>query len=155
MDDSSAFWVKMLVVWKGKRAVPHFLLFCVSFSCRQVNDLCEMHIDTVLKEIAKTLLISLSDSGATRVEDMLTLNEVQVHNDSRSLESPARRVNSQSRRGHLGLFSLFLLFLLPLFPLPPSSSELLWEIAYASKTSVAPVAQSRATPGYDLLMPLN
>lgn len=38
-----------------------------------------MHIDTVLKEIAKTLLISLSDSGATRVEDMLTLNEVRVH----------------------------------------------------------------------------
>ena len=45
----------------------------------QVNDLCEMHIDTVLKEIAKTLLISLSDSGAARVEDMLTLNEVRVH----------------------------------------------------------------------------
>lgn len=123
MDDSSAFGVTMLVVWKGKRAVPHLLLFCVSLSCRQVNDLCEMHIDTVLKEIAKTLLISLSDSGATRVEDMLTLNEVQVHNDSRSLESPSRRVNSQSRCGHLSLFSfsssssfLFFLFLLP----PPS-----------------------------------
>jgi dynein heavy chain len=38
-----------------------------------------MHIDTVLKEIAKTLLISLSDSGTTKVEDMLTLNEVRVH----------------------------------------------------------------------------
>ena len=37
-----------------------------------------MHIDTVLKEIAKTVLISLPESGATRVEDMLTLNEVCI-----------------------------------------------------------------------------
>uniref|UniRef100_H0WXE9 Dynein axonemal heavy chain 8 n=1 Tax=Otolemur garnettii TaxID=30611 RepID=H0WXE9_OTOGA len=42
---------------------------------KTINDLCEMHIDTVLKEIAKTVLISLPEGGATRVEDMLTLNE--------------------------------------------------------------------------------
>lgn len=35
-----------------------------------------MHIDTVLKEIAKTVLISLPEGRATKVEDMLTLNEV-------------------------------------------------------------------------------
>eukprot|EP00069_Balaena_mysticetus_P008013 bmy_19526T0 len=42
---------------------------------KKINDLCEMHIDTVLKEIAKTVLISLPESGATKVEDMLTHNE--------------------------------------------------------------------------------
>ncbi|XP_027732137.1 dynein heavy chain 8, axonemal [Vombatus ursinus] len=42
---------------------------------KKVNDLCEMHIDAVLKEISKTLLISLPESGAAKVEDMLTLNE--------------------------------------------------------------------------------
>ncbi|XP_045354025.1 dynein axonemal heavy chain 8 isoform X2 [Leopardus geoffroyi] len=42
---------------------------------KKISDLCEMHIDTVLKEIAKTVLISLPESGATKVEDMLTLNE--------------------------------------------------------------------------------
>lgn len=49
------------------------------FSHWQINDLCEMHIDAVLKEIAKTLLISLPETGATKVEDMLTLNEVCVY----------------------------------------------------------------------------
>lgn len=38
-----------------------------------------MHIDTVLKEIAKTVLISLPESGATKVEDMLMLNEVCIY----------------------------------------------------------------------------
>lgn len=38
-----------------------------------------MHIDTVLKEIAKTVLISLPEGGATKVEDMLTLNEVCIY----------------------------------------------------------------------------
>lgn len=38
-----------------------------------------MHIDTVLKEIAKTVLISLPEAGATKVEDMLTLNEVCIY----------------------------------------------------------------------------
>lgn len=38
-----------------------------------------MHIDTVLKEIAKTVLISLPETGATKVEDMLTLNEVCIY----------------------------------------------------------------------------
>ncbi|XP_027976203.1 dynein heavy chain 8, axonemal [Eumetopias jubatus] len=42
---------------------------------KKISDLCEMHIDTVLKEIAKTVLISLPEGGATKVEDMLTLNE--------------------------------------------------------------------------------
>nr|KAF6461745.1 dynein axonemal heavy chain 8 [Molossus molossus] len=42
---------------------------------KKISDLCEMHIDKVLKEIAKTLLISLPESGATKVEDMLMLNE--------------------------------------------------------------------------------
>ena len=49
------------------------------FSHWQINDLCEMHIDAVLKEIAKTVLISLPESGATKVEDMLTLNEVCIY----------------------------------------------------------------------------
>lgn len=38
-----------------------------------------MHIDTVLKEIAKTVLISLPEAGATKVEDMLTVNEVCIY----------------------------------------------------------------------------
>lgn len=38
-----------------------------------------MHINTILKEIAKTVLISLPESGATKVEDMLMLNEVCIH----------------------------------------------------------------------------
>ncbi|XP_073740929.1 dynein axonemal heavy chain 8 [Callorhinus ursinus] len=42
---------------------------------KKISDLCEMHIDTVLKDIAKTVLISLPEGGATKVEDMLTLNE--------------------------------------------------------------------------------
>ncbi|KAM5298595.1 dynein axonemal heavy chain 8-like [Ctenodactylus gundi] len=43
---------------------------------RKVNDLYEMNIDAVLKEIAETLLISLPESGATKVEDMLAFNEI-------------------------------------------------------------------------------
>ncbi|XP_028903091.1 dynein heavy chain 8, axonemal isoform X1 [Ornithorhynchus anatinus] len=42
---------------------------------KKVNDLCEMHIDAVLKEMANTALISLPEYGAAKVEDMLTLNE--------------------------------------------------------------------------------
>ncbi|XP_074092949.1 dynein axonemal heavy chain 8 [Macrotis lagotis] len=42
---------------------------------KKVNNMCEMHIDAVLKEMAKTVLISLPEGGAAKVEDMLTLNE--------------------------------------------------------------------------------
>ncbi|KAK7814878.1 hypothetical protein U0070_026379, partial [Myodes glareolus] len=59
---------------------------------KKVNDLCEMHIDTVLKEIAKTLLISLSDSGAARVEDMLTLNETYTKEWAEILNHKSRHV---------------------------------------------------------------
>ncbi|CAO2608635.1 Dynein axonemal heavy chain 8 [Lemmus lemmus] len=59
---------------------------------KKVSDLCEMHIDTVLKEIAKTLLISLSDSGATRVEDMLTLNETYTKEWADILNHKSRHV---------------------------------------------------------------
>ncbi|KAM6184114.1 dynein axonemal heavy chain 8 isoform 2-T2 [Erethizon dorsatum] len=66
---------------------------------KKVSDLCEMNIDAVLKEIAKTVLISLPESGATRVEDMLALNEVYtkewadiINHKSRHLEEAVREL---------------------------------------------------------------
>ncbi|KAM4835098.1 dynein axonemal heavy chain 8 [Thomomys bottae] len=59
---------------------------------KKVSDLCEMHIDTVLKEIAKTVLISLPETGATRVEDMLTFNETYTKEWADILNHKSRNV---------------------------------------------------------------
>ncbi|KFO26999.1 Dynein heavy chain 8, axonemal [Fukomys damarensis] len=69
----------------------------------QVTDLCEMNIDTVLKEIAKTVLISLPESGATRVEDMLTLNETYT-------KEWADIINHKSRHVEEAVKELILIF---------------------------------------------
>uniref|UniRef100_A0A8C8RGD8 Dynein axonemal heavy chain 8 n=1 Tax=Pelusios castaneus TaxID=367368 RepID=A0A8C8RGD8_9SAUR len=42
---------------------------------KKVNDLCEMQIDLIMKDIANTLLIVLPEDGPIKVEDMLTCNE--------------------------------------------------------------------------------
>lgn len=75
-----------------------------------------MHIDTVLKEIAKTVLISLPESSATKVEDMLTLNEVCsiyvlyfVHSNP---GSETWSVNLQSKSRNLCQWHLDILFFL-------------------------------------------
>ncbi|XP_042794572.1 dynein axonemal heavy chain 8 isoform X5 [Panthera leo] len=59
---------------------------------KKISDLCEMHIDTVLKEIAKTVLISLPESGATKVEDMLTLNETYTKEGADILNHKSKHV---------------------------------------------------------------
>ncbi|XP_028623753.1 dynein heavy chain 8, axonemal [Grammomys surdaster] len=83
---------------------------------KKVNDLCEMHIDTVLKEIAKTLLISLSDSGATKVEDMLTLNESYT-------KEWADILNHKSRHVEEAVKELILIF------------EQIYEVKYTGKAA--------------------
>ncbi|KAL1771588.1 dynein heavy chain 8, axonemal [Sigmodon hispidus] len=90
---------------------------------KKVNDLCEMHIDTVLKEIAKTLLISLTDSGATRVEDMLTLNETYT-------KEWADILNHKSRHVEEAVKELILIF------------EQIYEVKYTGKT-VKPVPEQK------------
>uniref|UniRef100_A0A8C2VG97 Dynein axonemal heavy chain 8 n=1 Tax=Chinchilla lanigera TaxID=34839 RepID=A0A8C2VG97_CHILA len=70
---------------------------------KKVSDLCEMNIDTVLKEIAKTVLISLPESGATRVEDMLTLNETYT-------KEWADIINHKSRHVEEAVKELILIF---------------------------------------------
>ncbi|GAB1300831.1 Dynein axonemal heavy chain 8 [Apodemus speciosus] len=90
---------------------------------KKVNDLCEMHIDTVLKEIAKTLLISLSDSGATRVEDMLTLNETYT-------KEWADVLNHKSRHVEEAVKELILIF------------EQIYEVKYTGKPA-KPVPEQR------------
>lgn len=54
----------------------------------QVNDLSEVRIDLILKEISNTLLIALPVDGPIKVEDMLTRNEVcaALHPLTRILE---------------------------------------------------------------------
>lgn len=47
------------------------------FSLIQINDLCEMQIDLTLKDISNTLLLILPES-ATKVEDLLARNEVNI-----------------------------------------------------------------------------
>ncbi|KAG8512009.1 Dynein heavy chain 8, axonemal, partial [Galemys pyrenaicus] len=59
---------------------------------KKISDLCEMHIDTVLKEIAKTVLISLPEHGATVVEDMLALNETYTKEWADILNHKSRHV---------------------------------------------------------------
>ncbi|XP_059138117.1 LOW QUALITY PROTEIN: dynein axonemal heavy chain 8 [Peromyscus eremicus] len=90
---------------------------------KKVNDLCEMHIDTVLKEIAKTLLISLSDSGATRVEDMLTLNEMYTKEWADILNHKSRHVEEAVKE----LISIF---------------EQIYEVKYTGKPA-KPVPEQR------------
>ncbi|XP_004624242.1 dynein heavy chain 8, axonemal [Octodon degus] len=70
---------------------------------KKVSDLCEMNIDTVLKEIAKTVLISLPETGATRVEDMLTLNETYT-------KEWADIINHKSRHVEEAVKELILIF---------------------------------------------
>ncbi|XP_031820772.1 dynein heavy chain 8, axonemal isoform X3 [Sarcophilus harrisii] len=70
---------------------------------KKVNDLCEMHIDAVLKDIAKTLLISLPEGGATKVEDMLTLNEHYTKEWADILNHKSRHVE----KAVLELLSIF------------------------------------------------
>ncbi|XP_005873850.1 PREDICTED: dynein heavy chain 8, axonemal [Myotis brandtii] len=70
---------------------------------KKINDLCEMHIDTVLKEIAKTVLISLPEAGATKVEDMLTLNETYTKEWADILNHKSKHVEEAVRE----LISIF------------------------------------------------
>ncbi|KAM5298313.1 dynein axonemal heavy chain 8 [Ctenodactylus gundi] len=64
---------------------------------RKVNDLYEMNIDTVLKEIAETVLISLPESGATKVEDMLTFNETYTREWADIINHKSRHVEEAVR----------------------------------------------------------
>ncbi|XP_069464857.1 dynein axonemal heavy chain 8 [Ambystoma mexicanum] len=43
---------------------------------KKVNDICEMHIDVVVKEISESLLITLPEDGPTFVSDLLLQNEI-------------------------------------------------------------------------------
>ncbi|XP_030652607.1 dynein heavy chain 8, axonemal [Nomascus leucogenys] len=70
---------------------------------KKISDLCEMHIDTVLKEIAKTVLISLPEGGATKVEDMLTLNETYTKEWADILNHKSKHVEEAVRE----LISIF------------------------------------------------
>ncbi|XP_074845897.1 dynein axonemal heavy chain 8 [Carettochelys insculpta] len=45
---------------------------------KMVNDLCEMQIDLVMKDISNTLLILLPEDGPIKVEDMLACNETHT-----------------------------------------------------------------------------
>ncbi|MEJ1288061.1 hypothetical protein NN561_019090 [Cricetulus griseus] len=95
-----------------------FVLDMFNQLLKKINDLCEMHIDTVLKEIAKTLLISLPDSGATRVEDMLTLNETYTR-------EWADVLNHKSRHVEEAVKELILIF------------EQIYEVKYTGKAAKA------------------
>ncbi|XP_040105705.1 dynein heavy chain 8, axonemal isoform X1 [Oryx dammah] len=81
---------------------------------KKINDLCEMHIDAVLKEIAKTLLISLPESGATKVEDMLTLNETYTKEWAEVLNHKSKHVEEAVKE----LISIF---------------ETIYEVKYSGK----------------------
>ncbi|CAI9168324.1 unnamed protein product [Rangifer tarandus platyrhynchus] len=81
---------------------------------KKINDLCEMHIDAVLKEIAKTVLISLPESGATKVEDMLTLNETYTKEWAEVLNHKSKHVEEAVKE----LISIF---------------ETIYEVKYSGK----------------------
>uniref|UniRef100_A0A8C7B547 Dynein axonemal heavy chain 8 n=1 Tax=Neovison vison TaxID=452646 RepID=A0A8C7B547_NEOVI len=83
---------------------------------KKISDLCEMHIDTVLKEIAKTVLISLPEGGATKVEDMLTLNETYT-------KEWADVLNHKSKHVEEAVKELILIF------------ENIYEVKYSGKTA--------------------
>uniref|UniRef100_A0A8D2C597 AAA+ ATPase domain-containing protein n=2 Tax=Sus scrofa TaxID=9823 RepID=A0A8D2C597_PIG len=83
---------------------------------KKISDLCEMHIDTVLKEIAKTVLISLPEGGATRVEDMLTLNETYTKEWAEVLNHKSKHVEEAVKE----LISIF---------------ETIYEVKYSGKTA--------------------
>ncbi|XP_012885023.1 PREDICTED: dynein heavy chain 8, axonemal [Dipodomys ordii] len=91
---------------------------------KKVSDLCEMHIDTVLKEIAKTVLISLPETGATRVEDMLTLNETCT-------KEWADILNHKSRHVEEAVKELILIF------------EQLYEVKYTGKGVIKKLPEQR------------
>ncbi|KAB0360488.1 hypothetical protein FD754_004644 [Muntiacus muntjak] len=81
---------------------------------KKINDLCEMRIDAVLKEIAKTVLISLPESGATKVEDMLTLNETYTKEWAEVLNHKSKHVEEAVKE----LISIF---------------ETIYEVKYSGK----------------------
>uniref|UniRef100_A0A8D1HDP7 AAA+ ATPase domain-containing protein n=1 Tax=Sus scrofa TaxID=9823 RepID=A0A8D1HDP7_PIG len=83
---------------------------------KKISDLCEMHIDIVLKEIAKTVLISLPEGGATRVEDMLTLNETYTKEWAEVLNHKSKHVEEAVKE----LISIF---------------ETIYEVKYSGKTA--------------------
>ncbi|XP_047590735.1 dynein axonemal heavy chain 8 isoform X1 [Lutra lutra] len=83
---------------------------------KKISDLCEMHIDTVLKEIAKTVLISLPEGGATKVEDMLMLNETYT-------KEWADILNHKSKHVEEAVKELILIF------------ENIYEVKYSGKTA--------------------
>ncbi|XP_064453637.1 dynein axonemal heavy chain 8 [Mirounga angustirostris] len=83
---------------------------------KKISDLCEMHIDTVLKEIAKTVLISLPEGGATKVEDMLTLNETYTKEWADVLNHKSKHVEEAVKE----LISIF---------------ENIYEVKYSGKTA--------------------
>ncbi|XP_077760288.1 dynein axonemal heavy chain 8 isoform X1 [Canis aureus] len=83
---------------------------------KKINDLCEMHIDTVLKEITKTVLISLPEGGATKVEDMLALNETYTKEWADVLNHKSKHVEEAVKE----LISIF---------------ENIYEVKYSGKTA--------------------
>ncbi|EPQ12399.1 Dynein heavy chain 8, axonemal [Myotis brandtii] len=83
--------------------VPSVFVNLMAPKMKKINDLCEMHIDTVLKEIAKTVLISLPEAGATKVEDMLTLNETYTKEWADILNHKSKHVEEAVRE----LISIF------------------------------------------------
>ncbi|XP_071074543.1 dynein axonemal heavy chain 8 [Dasypus novemcinctus] len=95
---------------------------------KTVSDLCEMHIDAVLKEMAKTVLISLPESGATRVEDMLTLNETYTKEWAEILNHKSKHVEEAVRE----LISIF---------------ENIYEVKYSGKKKQLPEQRKRVAFG--------
>uniref|UniRef100_A0A2K5CY30 Dynein axonemal heavy chain 8 n=1 Tax=Aotus nancymaae TaxID=37293 RepID=A0A2K5CY30_AOTNA len=91
---------------------------------KKISDLCEMRIDTVLKEIAKTVLISLPESGATKVEDMLTLNETYTKEWADILNHKSKHVEEAVRE----LISIF---------------EQIYEVKYTGKAAKQPTEQRK------------
>ncbi|XP_074204733.1 dynein axonemal heavy chain 8 isoform X2 [Camelus bactrianus] len=83
---------------------------------KKISDLCEMHIDTVLKEIAKTVLISLPESSATKVEDMLSLNETYTKEWAEVLNHKSKHVEEAVKE----LISIF---------------ETIYEVKYSGKAA--------------------
>ncbi|ELK00339.1 Dynein heavy chain 8, axonemal [Pteropus alecto] len=96
--------------------VPSVFVNLMTPKMKKISDLCEMHIDTVLKEIAKTVLISLPESGATKVEDMLTLNETYTKEWAEILNHKSKHVEEAVKE----LISIF---------------ETIYEVKYSGKTA--------------------
>uniref|UniRef100_A0A8D0G5C6 Dynein axonemal heavy chain 8 n=1 Tax=Sphenodon punctatus TaxID=8508 RepID=A0A8D0G5C6_SPHPU len=59
---------------------------------KKVNDLCEMQIDLVMKDIANTVLIVLLEDGPTKVEDLLAHNEFYTKEWAEILNHKSRHI---------------------------------------------------------------